>query len=232
MRPLAIWLDQHVLSGARSVILRDVTSIRNQFAADEFPDLMIVLQSWSNEYSTQDVNSLLAFAPLARVVVCYGAWCESDGRNQNIWPLSVRVPIWSAKSRIQREWQLIRFPGEQAPLPWSASREEIFTADHQPISIWNEPQSVLVDSPDPAYRQFLVEILIAEGHVVDAVSPTVILFDADPWSPSRAIDLQGLRDENPRADVLALTSLASPSDVAELQQLGVINMLHKLGFSH
>ncbi len=230
MRPLMTWLEERVLSAARYRVARDVTTANALFAAGEFPDLIVVLQSWPNEYSTQDVNRLLSFAPLARVIVCYGAWCESDGRNHNVWPLSVRVPVWAAPPRIEREWTLLLTPGEITPLPWSASREEVFAADHPSSSIFTGRQSVVIDSPDAAYRQFLSEISVAEGSVVSLDEPTVVLFDADPWSPSRSAVMQELRVRYPRADLIALVSLADPTMLAELHQLGADNVLHKLGF--
>jgi hypothetical protein len=229
MRPLADWLNEHVGSMARRVFVREFSDMINESAAEEFPDLIVVLQSWSNEYSAGDANRLLAFAPLARVVVCYGAWCESDGRNQNVWPLSVRVPIWSARQRIEREWQLIQSAVDQSPLPWSASREEIFAADHRPSAIWLEPQRVLIDSPDPAYQQFLRDLLITESHQIVTETPTVLLFDADPWESSRQMVLKTLRDQFSSAKVYVLTNLLPPLQEAELHQTG-ISVIHKLGF--
>ena len=230
MRPLVAWLNEHVFPSARPMSARDVKGAANGFAADEFPDLIVVLQSWSNEYSTEDVNRLLSFAPLARVVVCFGSWCESDGRNHNVWPLSVRIPVWAAVARIEREWRLIQDPGEIQPLPWSASREEVFAADHPPLPLWPDPQSIVVDSPDQAYRKFLDEMLVATGHTVGSMAPTILLFDADPWGPARATALQELREQYPRADVVVLMSLAEPSLVADFQQIGIRHIIHKLGF--
>ena len=229
MCPLVTWLKEHVNSARHWVHVHDATSVVGEFAPDEFPDLIVVLQSWSNEFSAREVNSLLAFAPLARIVVCYGAWCESDGRNQNIWPLSVRVPVWAAQSRIEREWQLIQSPGERPPLPWSASREEVFAADHPPIMRQHDQQMILVDSPDSAYRQYLGERLVEAGHAVVREAPTVLMIDVDPWGPSRFAALRALRDQYPRATVLALTNLVQPPLVEELGCLGIDTVLPKLG---
>src|SRR5258708_1025798 len=82
------WLKDRVGQDCRWVSAKDVRSLSREFANDEFPELIVVFQSWSDQYSASEVDELLAFAPLARVVVCYGAWCESDGRNRQIWPMS------------------------------------------------------------------------------------------------------------------------------------------------
>ena len=292
MRPLVAWLQDFVSTANRRIDARDISGIEGQLANQEFPDLIVVLQSWPNEFSKADVQQLLAFAPLARVVVCYGAWCESDGRNIQCWPLSVRVPVWAAKARIEREWQLIRAPGGNAanhvsqtcqqpgrawlqpsrevgtridsaarveprppvmpnldrtvrgfamdnpsvcspggvqPLPWSASREEVFAADHPPITSAVTPQRVLIDSPDSAYRHFLGELITEAGHSVVDDRPTVLLFDVDPWGPIRSAALHNLMARHPETIAIGLASLIQPPLSEELGHSGVHNLLPKLG---
>jgi hypothetical protein len=192
MRPLVAWFRGSIGLRSHWIVRRHLLDFSQPFAANEFPDLIIVLQSGPYEYSPSEVNQLLASAPLARVVVCYGAWCESDGRNHGIWPLSVRVPVWAAPARIQQEWNLIQAPRDLPPLPWSASREEVFAADHPAPVRALFPQRILIDSPDLRYRQGLVEQLFESGHQVVADDPSVLLFDADPWGPIRKADLHSL----------------------------------------
>lgn len=93
------------------------------------PDLVIVCQSWPDEFAPSKVSAALGRWPLALWVCCYGAWCDSDGRNRSIWPISVRVPICEAARRLNHVWQvLIDQRGE--PLPLTASRDEAFEFDH------------------------------------------------------------------------------------------------------
>ena len=215
------------LSTVRFVFLRSFANLANEFAEGEFPDMIVVLQNWSDEYSTTDVSDLFAFAPLARVVVCYSLWCESDGRNRNIWPIAVRVPVWSALAQIEREWQSIQSNESERLLPLSASRDEVFAADHPPISIADEPQKLLIDSPDPGYKAYLQERLESEGHNVDEVSPAILLIDIDPWSENRANVLSGLRQKYPDAEAYALTSWPTPTLISDLAQNGVSKVVHK-----
>src|SRR5262249_32779106 len=123
----------------------DIEAAVRLIEAGVFPDLVLVLQSWSNEYSADEVNCLLTLIPLARLVVCYGPWCESDGRNFSVWPHPVRVPFWAAQRRVQREWQSILEPYNGPLIPWSASRDELFAADHPAIQISAKPQLFFVD---------------------------------------------------------------------------------------
>jgi hypothetical protein len=228
MRSLSVWVKKHLASAKRWVTSCDATDIASLFAVDEFPDLIVVLQSWPNEFSVTDVNHLLAFAPLARVVVCYGAWCESDGRNLSIWPPSIRVPVWAAQSRIEREWRLLLAPDKQCVLPWSASREEIFAAEQPTIIPQLPPQKVLIDSPDQAFRQYVVERLNESGHAVCNDDPSVLMFDADPWGSMRIDALKSLRLTHPNAIVFAMANLVQPPLVEQLLDYGVEKVLPKI----
>lgn len=97
------------------------------FAEAWFPDVVLICQHWSDEFTEQDVRRLLTAFPLARIACCYGPWCESDGRTRDVWPLSVRVPVRCAAGRIAREFEVLA--GLRAPLPLTASRDEIFLFD-------------------------------------------------------------------------------------------------------
>lgn len=224
------WLYGNVVSAACTIFSSDLATAKTQVVVGTIPDLIIVLQSSSNQFSASEANDLLTFAPLARVVVCYGAWCESDGRNQSIWPTAVRVPAWSAADRIAREWQTVQNKSDAPPLPLSASRDEVFEADHPLIALWNEHQRVLIDSPDAAYRDFLAERFVLEGHEIVQELPTVILFDADPWSSARSVALKALHHQFGQAEIYATLSLPLPEHVTEIQKEGVRTVLSKLGF--
>lgn len=92
------------------------------------PDLVIVCQSWPDEFPAHDVADSLGHWPLAMWVVCYGAWCQSDGRTRTNWPIGLRVPVQSAADRLNHLWSILL--GEcRDPLPITASRDEAFEFD-------------------------------------------------------------------------------------------------------
>ena len=95
----------------------------------EPPDLVIVCQSWPDEFSAEEVSAALGRWPLALWICCYGAWCDSDGRTRNTWPISVRVPVREAASRLSHVWQILTEQRGE-PLPLTASRDEAFAFDH------------------------------------------------------------------------------------------------------
>ena len=235
-QPLAEWLAAS-LHPADTKHFRDLTAALEETSRTNWiPDLIVIVQSWPDEFSPSEVASLFAFAPLARVVVAYGAWCESDGRNRHLWPLAVRVSLSGASARFEREWRLLNEQSGLEPLPLSASREEVFAADHPPLAKTSSPQTVLVVSPDSAYRRYLNELLASAGHAVcsaDAPTPdsqpTAILFDADPWDEARADQLRSFLQRHPTANTIALTGLPHPNHEATIIGLGATTVLPKLG---
>jgi hypothetical protein len=123
---------------------------------------------------------------------------------------------------------LIHEPSTQHAFPWSASREEIFAGEQPTIIPLLPPQKVLIDSPDQAFRQYVVERLNEAGHTVCDDEPSVLMFDADPWGSSRIAALKSLRLRHPNAIVFALANLVQPPLVDQLQGSGVAKVLPKV----
>lgn len=192
------------------------------------PDLIIVIQSHPDEYSRSEVDALGLLVPLARWVVCCGAWCESEGRTRQLWPLAVRVPLRSAMSRIRDEWRLLC--GEDvSPLPLSGSREEAFAADHPSLEKASGQVTVLVDSPDREYARYLCELLAEAGHEVHRTaassdwSPRVILFDLDPRGSARRKVADELQERHPFSQFIGLMSMP------EVESIDDYPVIPKLG---
>ncbi len=207
------------------------------------PDVVVFIQSWPDEYSRQEIDHLGRLAPLARWLVGYGSWCESDGRTRDIWPLAVRVPLRSAVTRLQREWQGLCEPSD-FPLLMSASREETFAADHPFIEPQAPASHVIVCSPDGEYRRYLVELLLLNGQAATTgeqygaspssaciliQEPPVILFDLDPWGEERRSALRDVQAVHLHARILGLMNLTSPEEIAQLREIGVDVIFPKLG---
>ncbi len=127
------WLDQ---IGTAAIVQRseclpepngvDVATFENLLVN---PDLIIVCQSWPDEFPATEVTMALGRWPVALWVCCYGAWCASDGRTRSIWPISVRVPVDEAENRLHHVWRVLTEQRDE-PLPLTASRDEAFEFDH------------------------------------------------------------------------------------------------------
>ncbi len=195
------------------------------------PDLVIVLESHPDEYSVSEVMQLFAVVPVSRIVCCAGAWSESAGRTRKIWPLGVRVAAVEALPRLAREWELLTGRQTDFHLPPTAGREEWFAAQHPAMSGDKSrlELTVRIISPDPAYRQMLVDLLTQQGMTMAGQGTTsvdAILWDADPWEQHRLPELRKFTDLGP---VIALSGWVTSDLQQELMQAGVQTVVPKLG---
>ncbi len=196
---------------------------------DEAPELILVWQRYSDEYTAADIARLLAAAPLARVVVIYGAWCEADGRTRTAWPAGLRVPVWQATARIRQEWACLT--GESAPLPWTASREEGWLRDVAAAGDGSQAgQRIALELSDPAYRRTLEERLSAAGAriVDDPAAASVVVVDLDPWSDVVAANLESRRAAFAGRRIIGLSAWITPELLAVAGELGIDAVVPKL----
>lgn len=226
-------------------------SIPEFLAADvrETPDIILVWQSWPDEYPADQVLDLLARSPLATVLCVYGSWCESDGRTRAHWPPAMRVPVWQAGMRLQREAAARRVTADTAasmststypslPLPWTASREEVWLRDHQHPAMDDALAGVTcaIHSSDRAYRQMLAELLQSYGAHVNRWNPAAtppefshtLLVDLDPFTAAQRALLEQLSQSDDEPPIVGLSSWIDPDFVADCTAIGVTAIVPKL----
>jgi hypothetical protein len=217
--------------------ISDVRELRGLIASDGwFPDLVVVVQDWPDQYPADDVHELIAQCPLARIICCFGHWCDSDGRTRSIWPLAVRVSPEMFAARFERELGQVSGTapaGGPALLPLTASRTEIFEFDFQPEVVGAERPAVLVISPDRAWREMIEGALglpgakAAGGATVSR--PQTIVFDADPWDQARRAALAEVRRAHPGVRIVACVGFPRPDLDADLRKGGADAIWYKLG---
>jgi len=213
--------------------IRNATDIQavSRWVAEQdwFADLAIVCQNWPDEFTQQDVTQLLGLFPLARFICCFGMWCESDGRNRDIWPAAIRIPARNAQERIHRELAVLK--GEETPLPLTASRNEIFKFDCDHSLPSGTSRSVSVSSPDCEYRRCLEELLSVTGYKIvpdkDRV-PYIVLWDMDPWRENLAKEITSYCRQHENTAVIGLMSFATPEMVNAVKACGAVSVIPKL----
>ncbi len=201
-------------------------------AADPAPDLIVVAQSWPDEFSSSEVNAAFGRWPLAQWVVCFGAWCESDGRTRTIWPIGLRVPARAAASRLNHVWDIVT--GRRIePLPITASRDEAFEFDSlfanssDLAAAKRHGRNVLVVSPDAALRQWLFDLVVAwgasasVGSIDQLAAGTIVIWDVDPDWEIAIREIARLRQQRSDLCVVALAGLAHPEFVTAMHALEV-----------
>jgi hypothetical protein len=195
---------------------------------DSPPDLVVVMQDWPDQWSEAEIGGLLRAFPLARLVCSYGPWCDSDGRNRDLWPPGARVPRELTAARLARELQSLE-TGSSAVLPLTAGRDEVFEYDCgvcDPIA----GVRIAIHSPDRAYREMLESAVQKWGSSIVAgdANPAVILWDADPWDAQRQEQLASLVAEHPQSQILALVGFLRDDAVTEILATGARAVVPKL----
>ncbi len=163
-RPVLDLIHRHVALGTRRSAA-DFRSSRQLIGSGWFPDLVIALHAWPDQFSVSDAGELISLCPLARVLCCFGPWCDSDGRTRAIWPLGVRVSAAGFASRFEHEVDFLANRREAGgPLPLTASRTEIFEFDfaHTPTRRESN-QKFSVISPDRRFRDMLISAIKTAG---------------------------------------------------------------------
>ena len=124
-------------------------------------DIVIVLQSCSDEFAPHEINDLIGRCLFGRILCCYGPWCTADGRSHELWPVAFRIPAASAASLVELE--LLGFQTETAALfPMSAGEEVFIHRSQFPEDIAPTVRSnAMVMSDDSEIRTTVVGIFTA-----------------------------------------------------------------------
>ena len=218
----------------------------------EPPALVIVCQSWSDQFSAAEIHTLLAWLPFARLICCYGPWCDSDGRTRDLWPLAVRVSAADAEHVVAdalRELQMGGIAGSvpntaaaagnvSRRLPLTASRSEVYEARHAgKFSTSLKGLTVAVSSADRSWKQMIEHLVLGQkGVVVDLDDPEharsgavqVLLWDADPVGPERRDVLVRCRKTLPTARIVAYVGFPRADLAEELHRWGATRVCSKV----
>lgn len=221
------WLSERTDS-ARTATWPDIESALAD-RSGVLPDFVVVLQSHPDEFSSAIIARLLTRAPIARLVVVAGAWCEADGRRRDLWPAAVRVPAVWAIQRLQAEWSLLN--GETGnPVPLTATRDERFAADHPQSDASLAGGNFTVVSPDRAWREtWCLLIELAGGSVEsDPAQAGILWLDGDPWESGGQQQLKAYREAHPELPIVVSLDFPLPELVEQVQAAGASTVVPKL----
>lgn len=92
-------------------------------------DLIVLAQTYPGQFPAEAIERLVRQAPLARVVVLVGSWCEGETRSGRPWPGAVRVCWHQWPPRCHQELsRLLEGLCGSWSLPPTAAEEERFMA--------------------------------------------------------------------------------------------------------
>ncbi len=216
------------------------------------PQMTVVLQSWSDESSRPDVNQLIGRTLFRRLLCCFGPWCESDGRNRDVWPAALHVPVRLAESVIAAELHRIESGGPSVP-PTSA-RDEVFahrmdaTTDGRGLSGLQDMNGAVI-SPDRVFRKTVCSMLgdyglrslhlplVASGRRIvpreTLRGPIHLVFhDLDPWGRLAEDSLTAARRMFPSSTVLGIASMPDAGISTEIADAQIDIVIPKLDFEN
>jgi hypothetical protein len=125
-------------------------------AAPSPPDLVVVAQSRSGQFSHGHIGSLRRAVPLARIVALLGSWCEGEARTGRPWPGTTRLYWHRWSPWFERE--LERVSDGKCPtwgLPVTATADEMI--------------DFAINDAQPS-RSGLIAIRARQGCVYDALA--------------------------------------------------------------
>ncbi len=217
-------------------------------------DLTLVMQSWSDQFTVDDVNRLIGQTLFRRLLCCYSVQCESDGRNRSIWPDAIRVPLRLAASVIHREMRDIC--DRREPVPPTAARDELFSERSRFLES-SELKSALqnmngaVISSDRSFRKTVRHALKEMGLKSVDVPPLkvdgihrirtketsrgpvhLVLHDLDPWNQFIETSLRITRRTFPAAVVLGMATMPDGGLAVEVADQELAAVIPKLDIVH
>ena len=195
------------------------------FSAEEQPELIVVVQVHPDQFSSVQIDQLFSRYPLSRVLCAFGPLCESDGRTRNLWPQSVRIPLWKLHQRVEKELAVLA--GNAPALPITATREETVHFEFEPLKNLssrdgeNAVKQLVVFSPDATWAELVVDSwsLVSQSpcrqiHTLEGLSAFLeyesdfngdIILDIDPYNQV-VKDWLRVRQQQSGGDILSFSS--------------------------
>lgn len=223
--------------------------LENELAQEPYPDLILFVQSWPDEYSFAKLLTLRGIGPFTRLLSVYGPWCGSDGRSRQNWPLALRVSLESFAVELKRfsrqllDESLTQQGASDHVLPWTAGRDEVFFARYGKqsggrLKLSRRLQSLKIffETSDLALQCYWRDLLqhAGLGEIVDhEPSLELMLWDPDPvgldFSNEEVAGIweRDLRPNRTRK-VVVVAGHQTPDEVNRWQSLGAVAVVSKL----
>lgn len=212
-------------------------------------ELTIVLQSWSEQFARRDIHHLIGLTFSNRLICFCGPWCESDGRNHDLWPDAIRIPIREASACLNDVCHDIISKADA--LPPTAAKDEVFAARIpsalnadvlQTLSLTN----AVVIGPDASLRRTMANVLksISVRTAVRNLIPVVpyqtiapvqtprgpihvVFHDLDPFGELVQKSIEACGQMFPDAKVVGLANMPDAGLVSEIADVSVDAVLAK-----
>lgn len=164
------------------------------------PEVIVLAQDHPGQFTAEAIDRLRRAAPLSRVVVLLGSWCEGELRSGEPAPGVIRVYWHQWFARFDREWSHL-FGGRSSAwsLPATATDEErLLAEDFRPAPHYG---AIVVCAHGRDMRDWLAEACRRRGYATICLRPN-----------------EAIRVDGARAAILDATD-AGPEEIAEIRRL-------------
>lgn len=247
-----VFVQQMLARDKRLQLHRRFDDIRDAVQEPEViqeAELTIVLQSWSEQFARRDIHHLIGLTFSNRLICFCGPWCESDGRNHDLWPDAIRIPAREALACLNDVYQDI--VSEQEALPPTAAKDEVF-AGRVPSSLHADVLQKLsltnaaVIGPDPSLRRTMANVLksisvrtavrslitvVPYQTIVPVQTPRgpihVVFHDLDPYGSLVQQSIEACGQMFPEAKVVGVANMPDAGLVSEIADVNLAAVLAK-----
>jgi hypothetical protein len=204
-------------------------------ADDNDPAAILLIQSRPGQIADRDVERLHAAAPLARLIVLVGPWCEGEMRSGRPWPGVVRIPWGAWQLRLMHELGL----SEQDGSPAAALPRTVTAAERIEINLAALDarecicRTAAICTSSRANFESIADIIdqlkirsVWHSSEPGELHPQADLVIFDGWDQvPMEVDLLSGANHNSSSPRLLLLHFPRPDDHARAASLGIANIL-------
>ena len=213
------WLEAHFdLSQAADI--NDLPA-----SLDSYP-IILVAMSVRHQFRQSEIEKLRQSAPLARICVIVGSWCEGETRSGAAWPGVERLYHHELIPRaISEGWT-----SDPCYLPPTYSADEAWLARADQAYSAKTPDSFcMVCSRDPEFRKSLANVgerfdlnmvTMAPTDISASQDIAAVIYDADRNRLERQETLHRLSNSFPRARIVVVLEFPRHDEIHEILASG------------
>jgi hypothetical protein len=206
-------------------------------AADLAPvELIVVAQSWPDQFTADDIDRLRRAAPLVRILALGGTWCDGESRTGNPWPADFRASWHQWPVRFRR--QLARLAGGDCPawgLPITTADDErlLWSADFDApgsrglVAIQARQWDMARWLADACGLAGYATVWIEPGRAARATGMVAGIWDATCCDPREIAELRSLVAALVGAPVIAVLGFPRAEDCQRVRWAGAAAVLSK-----
>jgi CheY-like chemotaxis protein len=201
-------------------------------AGETTADLIVLAQAYPGQFSAAEVDRLRQAAPLARLVVLLGVWCEGEMRTGRPHPAVIRIYGHQWPARCRQELDRLRDGGGSTwALPVTATEEErLLAIADSPLPVGQGLVAIFTHRPQMG--AWLADACRSCGYATAALRPphaarvqgaTAVIYDGHDFAGELRPLARGLAP----ARVIALLDFPRSEDRARAAACGAAAVLAK-----